>query len=157
VGAIHSDAGEVFVCAGVESMTRIPMDGFNLMPNPELYERMPEAYISMGETAENVARRYNIGRVDQENLAVESHRKATAARDVGRFQEEIIPIHSEDMHVTQDGCIRSETTLEILSTLSPAFDKEGTVTAGTSSPLTDGAAAVLVCSEGYARKNNLPV
>lgn len=156
-GAIASGAGEVFVCAGIESMTRIPMGGFNPMPNPDLYEVMPEAYIGMGDTAENVARKYNISRLDQDKLAVESHRKAAEAQAAGRLKDEIVRVTQGDDAVDQDGCIRAGTTLEVLSGLKPAFEADGSVTAGTSSPLTDGAAAVLVTSEEYAKAHGLPI
>ncbi len=152
-GAIACGAGEVFVCGGVESMSRVPMGGFNPLPNPRLGEIYPQAYMSMGETAENLAKKYAISRVDQETFAVSSHRKAAAASESGKFSAELVAIGS----VTTDGTIRPETTPEALAGLKPAFDEKGTVTAGTSSPLTDGAAAVLVASEAYARKNNLPV
>jgi acetyl-CoA acyltransferase len=142
-GAIAMGAGEAFVCAGVESMTRVPMMGFNPLPNPSLYSELPGAYIGMGETAENVSRRFGVSRVDQEAFAVASQRKAARAD----FSAEIVPVAG----VERDGCPRPDTTPDILATLSPAFRADGTVTAGTSSPLTDGAAAVLVCSESYAR------
>ncbi len=156
VGAIQAGAGDVFICAGVESMSRVPMGGFNPMPNPKLYEAMPGAYMSMGETAENVARRFEISRKAQEEFAVESHKRAAAARENGKLDEEIIAISVRDQIVNKDGCIRPETTAEVLATLKPAFEESGSVTAGTSSPLTDGAAAVLVVSEEYAKRNNLP-
>ena len=154
-GAIQLDAGEVFVCAGVESMTRVPMGGYNPAPNPELYERCPQAYIAMGDTAENLARDYTIPRAAQQELAVESHAKAAAARSEGRFEDELVPIVDGNLRIEEDGCIRPDTTQAVLDTLEPAFDAEGTITAGTSSPLTDGAAAVLVCSDGYAEANGL--
>ncbi|MCB9978717.1 MAG: thiolase family protein [Rhodospirillales bacterium] len=152
-GAIACGAGEVFVCGGVESMSRVPMGGFNPMPNPRLGEIYPQAYMSMGETAENLAKKYGISRRDQEEFAVASHRKAAAAATGGKFTDEIVPIGA----VATDGTIRPDTTAEALAGLKPAFDEKGTVTAGTASPLTDGAAAVLVASESYARKNGLPV
>ncbi len=154
-GAIQLDAGDAFICAGVESMTRVPMMGFNPMPNPKLHEMLPEAYMSMGVTAENVAVRYQISRDEQEQFAVDSHRKATAARDGGRFKDEIVPIETTGGKVDADGCIRPDTTTEALSELKPAFDENGSVTAGTSSPITDGAAATLVCSESYAEAKGL--
>ena len=154
-GAIQLDAGDAFICAGVESMTRVPMMGFNPMPNPKLHEMLPEAYMSMGVTAENVAVRYQISRDEQEQFAVDSHRKATAARDGGRFKDEIVPIETTGGKVDADGCIRPDTTTEVLSELKPAFDENGSVTAGTSSPITDGAAATLVCSESYAEAKGL--
>lgn len=156
-GAIASGAGEVFICAGVESMSRVPMGGFNPLPNPKLYERMPGAYIGMGDTAENVASRWNISRQEQEQLAVDSHAKAAKAQAEGRLTDEIVPVTTKTGVVDKDSCIRPGTTLEALANLKPAFDAKGTVTAGTSSPITDGAAAVLVCSEDYARKHGLPM
>jgi len=154
-GAIQMNAGEAFVCAGIESMTRVPMAGFNPSPSPKLYEEHPEVYISMGETAENVARKYNIDRARQEEFAVLSQNKAAAARESGKLKEEIAAIEQGKLRVEEDGCIRPETTTEVLAGLNPAFDENGTVTAGTSSPLTDGASAVLVCSEDYAKANSL--
>jgi acetyl-CoA acyltransferase len=154
-GAIAIGAGDVFICAGVESMTRVPMMGFNPLPNPELYKAMPEAYMGMGDTAENVAAKYSLTRADQEAFAVESHKRAAAAQAAGKFVDEIIPIKTKDGVVSEDGCIRAETTAEGLADLKPAFKADGVVTAGTSSPLTDGASAVLVCSEEYAAKNGL--
>jgi acetyl-CoA acyltransferase len=154
-GAIQMNAGEVFVCAGIESMTRVPMAGFNPSPSPKLYEEHPEVYISMGETAENVARKYNIDRGRQEEFAVLSQNRAAAARESGKLKEEVAPIEQGSLRVEEDGCIRPETTAEVLAGLNPAFDENGTVTAGTSSPLTDGASAVLVCSEDYAKANGL--
>lgn len=152
-GYIQMGAGDVFICAGVESMTRIPMGGFNPMPNPKLAETYPQAYINMGETAENLAKKYSVSRKEQEEFAVSSQQKATKARDAGKFKDEIVPING----VSEDGTIRPETTLEGLAGLKLAFDEKGTVTAGTASPLTDGAAAVLVASEEYAKKHKLPI
>ena len=154
-GAIAMGAGEAFVCAGIESMTRVPLGGFNPMPNPDLYERMPEVFMSMGETAEVLARKYQITRADQEAFAVASHQKAAAAQAGGRLETEIVPIEGDDGPIKLDGCIRPNTTADILKTLTPAFDAEGSVTAGTSSPLTDGAAAGFVCSEDYAKRKGL--
>ena len=154
-GAIQMNAGELFICAGVESMTRVPMMGYNQMPHPGLCESFPQAYMSMGETAENVATRYQIGRGDQEAFAVDSHRKAATATAEGRLRDEILPIARNGAMVATDGCPRPDTSLEKLAELKPAFDETGSVTAGTSSPLTDGAAATLVCSEDYANRNGL--
>ncbi|MDP9138114.1 MAG: thiolase family protein [Pseudomonadota bacterium] len=154
-GAIRMQAGEVFICAGVESMTRVPMMGFNPMPHPGLSERFPQAYIAMGETAENLATRYQITRREQEAFAVESQRRAAAAETSGRFQQEIVAIAADGVTISRDGCIRAGTTAEVLAGLPPAFDQRGSVTAGTSSPVTDGAAAVLVCSEDYAAGHGL--
>jgi acetyl-CoA acyltransferase len=154
-GQIALGAGEVFVCAGIESMSRVPMMGYNPLLNPALMAAMPAAYISMGETAENVARKWQIPRFDQEAFAVRSHHRAAAAMADGKLADEIVAIVGKGGSVERDGCIRADTTAEGLAGLKPAFDKDGTVTAGTSSPLTDGGAAVLVCSEAYADKNGL--
>jgi len=152
-GNIATGKGEVFICAGVESMTRIPMGGYNPLPNPVLFKSLPEAYISMGLTAENVAKQCHVSRADQEQFALNSHKKAAAADMSG----EIVPIPTKGGVVDKDGIVRPNSTADDLAKLNPAFDVYGTVTAGTSSPLTDGAAAVLVTSEAYAKKHNLPV
>ncbi len=146
-------AGDVYVCAGVESMSRVPMGGFNPMPNPALKNTYPQIYMGMGETAENLAKKYGVSRADQEAFALKSQQKAAAARAGGKFAGEIVTING----VAEDGCIRGDSTPEALAALKPAFDEKGTVTAGTSSPLTDGASAVLVASEDYAKAHNLPV
>jgi acetyl-CoA acyltransferase len=131
------------------------MMGYNPLINPALQKSMPAAYIGMGETAENVARKWQIPRAEQEAFAVRSHQRAAAAVAAGYLADEIVSIEAKGGKVTQDGCVRPDTTAEGLAGLKPAFDKDGTVTAGTSSPLTDGAAAVLVCSETYAGKHGL--
>ena len=156
-GAIQLGAGEVFICAGVESMTRVPIPGFNPMPNPKLAEDVPAAYMAMGITAENLARKYKITRADQEDLAIVSHQRAAAAHKEGRFGDEIVPIQVNGGVVTADGTIRADTTKAGLAQLKPSFDANGTVTAGTSSPLTDGASATLVVSEDYAKAHGLKV
>ena len=150
-GQISMGAGNACVAAGVESMTRVPMGGFNPMPNPQLMADVHGVYMGMGETAEVVAERYQLSREAQEAFAVESHRKAAAAHEAGKLRDEIVTVDGVDA----DGCIRPDTNLEGLSGLKPAFSATGTVTAGTSSPLTDGAAATLVCSAEYAREHNL--
>ena len=152
-GAIQMGAGEVFICAGVESMTRVPMMGFNPMPNPALYQSLPAAYMGMGETAENVARKYGLSRAEQDAFAALSQRKASDARAAGKLSDEIVSIDTGKGLVEQDSCIRPETTAEGLANLKAAFTQDGTVTAGTSSPLTDGASATLICSEAYAEAN----
>src|SRR5574337_501016 len=156
-GAIAMGAGEVFLCGGVESMSRVPMLGFNPMPNPDLYAINPGAYIGMGDTAENVAKKWDIQRREQEEFALRSHQRAAAAQGSGKFADEIVPIKGRKGIVSLDGCIRADATLEGLAELKPAFNAQGVVTAGTSSPLTDGASAVLVCTEDYARKNGLEI
>ena len=154
-GAIAMGAGEAFVCAGVESMSRVPMMGYNPLPNPALAAKSPGAYMGMGETAENVARQWQIPRAEQEAFAAASQRKAAGAQQAGRLADEIVPIRANGRVVEQDGCIRADTTAEGLAALRPAFDAQGSVTAGTASPLTDGASAVLVCSEAYADRAGL--
>ncbi|WP_284178991.1 thiolase family protein [Rhabdaerophilum sp. SD176] len=157
VGAIAAGAGHAFICAGVESMTRVPMLGFNPMPNAAFAKRMPAAYMGMGETAENVADRWQISRADQEVFAVISQAKAAAAQAAGKLADEIVAVDSPAGPVLQDGCLRPGTTAEALAELKPAFSQTGSVTAGTSSPLTDGAAAMLVCSEEYAKAHGMQV
>ena len=151
-GYMQMDAGDVFVAAGVESMTRIPMGGFNPMPNPKMAEIYPQAYMSMGITAENLAEKYKISREEQEKFALASHQKAANAVSTGKFDAEIVGVGE----VAEDGCIRPDVTLDALAGLKLAFDEKGTVTAGTASPLTDGAAAVIVATEDYADKHGLP-
>ncbi len=152
---IEAGLGEAYLCLGVESMTMVPQGGLSFSPHPVLYEET-DAYISMGETAENVAERYGVSRTDQEQLAFDSHRKAAAAREAGLLRSEIVPITLADGQVVaEDGCIRPATSLQALAGLKPAFRDTGSVTAGTSSPMTDGAAAVLVTSEAYAARHGL--
>lgn len=154
-GQVLLGAGEAFLCAGVESMTRVPMGGFNISPNPTLLNSFPEIYMPMGQTAERVAERFGVTRNEQEAMAVESHGKAESAREHEHFLDEIVPIMTTTGVISSDGCIRPETNAEALALLKPAFG--GSVTAGTASPLTDGSAAVLVCSEAFARARHLPI
>ena len=154
-GHIAAGMGEVFIAAGMESMSRVPMGGYNVLPNKALVEKVPAAYIGMGDTAENVARKWEISRAEQEAFAVRSQQRTAAAIAAGSLKDEIVPITTKAGVVEADGCPRPDTTAETLAGLKLAFDVNGTVTAGTSSPLTDGAAAVLVCSEAYADKHGL--
>jgi acetyl-CoA acyltransferase len=161
-GQIAIGAGEAFICAGVESMTRVPQGGFSFSPNPRfrgpntpVAEFPIETYVSMGQTAENVAARHGISRIDQETFALDSQQKAAAAVARGRLSAELVPVELPDGVVDADGCPRPLTTLTGLAQLKPAFG--GTVTAGTASPLTDGAAAVLICSEGFAHRHRLDI
>lgn len=152
---IEAGMGDAFLCVGVESMTMVPQGGFNFSPNPQL-QANTDAYISMGETAENVAHRWGVSRADQELLALQSHLKAAAARDQGLLIDEIVSILLPDGELLDaDGCIRPATTLEALAGLKPAFKPDGVVTAGTSSPLTDGAAVVLVTRDDFAERHGL--
>ena len=156
-GAIAINSGDVFICCGVESMTFIPMNGLTYDPHPQLNKDNPNVYMSMGITAENVAKKFNISRKEQQEFAISSHRKANDARESKKLQEEIVSIQHGENNINIDGGIRPNTTQEILDGLKLVFDANGTVTAGTASPLTDGASAVLVCEEKYAKNNNLNI
>ena len=151
---IESGWGDCFLCGGIESMSRIKRRGFNWSPHPDLEKVFPDAYINMGITAENVADKWNISRASQEEFALDSHMKSIYARDNGYFKSEICPITSDDSMIDEDGCIR-DTSLEAMSKLNPVFRENGSVTASTSSPLTDGAVCMLVCSSEFAEKNGL--
>ena len=148
--AIRVGQGHCYVVAGVESMSRVKRRGFNWSPHPALESGVTEAYVSMGATAENVARLYGISREEQEAFALTSHTKA-AERETQ--SPNIIGVENGDGGtVDQDGCIRPSTTLESMARLPLAFYEDGTVTAATSSPLTDGAVAMVVCSSEFAPK-----
>ena len=151
---IESGWGDCFLCGGIESMSRIKRRGFNWSPHPDLEREFPDAYINMGITAENVAEKWNISRSSQEEFALDSHMKSIYARDNGYFKSEICPITSDDGVIDEDGCIR-DTSLESMSKLNPVFRNNGSVTAATSSPLTDGAVCMLVCSSEFAERNGL--
>ena len=151
---------EVGIAGGTESMTMVPMGGNKVSANAELMERYPEIYISMGATAENVAKRFDVSRDAQDKFAAESQRRAGAARTEGRFKDEIFAVKTtvfddqdvpHEVTVTEDTILRPETTLEGLQKLRPAFNPEGTVTAGNASPLTDGAAATVLMTEQRAK------
>jgi acetyl-CoA acyltransferase len=154
VQAIMADCGDVYLSMGVESMTKIPMGGFNPSLNPTLNAAMPSAYIGMGLTAENLAAKYEISRDEQEDFAMASHQKAAAAWERGDFAGEIIPVETKDLNnqpvtITKDENIRVSTKAD-MARLKPAFTATGTVTAATSSPLTDGAAGLIVMERGKA-------
>ena len=156
-GAISMNAGKVFICCGIESMTSVPINGLNYSPHPVLLKDQPNVYLSMGLTAENVAKKFNISRKEQQEFAIHSHAKAFKAQSLKSFDEEITVIKNQEIEVIYDGAIRPNTNQEILDGLKLVFDQNGTVTAGTASPLTDGASATLVCDEEYAVSNNLPI
>jgi acetyl-CoA acyltransferase len=151
-GKISMGSGKVFICGGVESMTRVTA-GFNPMPYPKSNKENPNLYFSMGTTAENVAKKYQIERRAQQEFAITSHQKAFEAQSKGNFKKEITVIND----CSKDGGIRSSSSHEILDGLKLIFDQEGTITAATSSPLTDGAAVTLICEEQYAKDNNLDI
>ena len=156
-GAIAMGMADAVIAAGVESMSRVPMGGFNPQPNMDLYKKNPGAYMGMGETAENVADRFKVSREEQDAFALRSQFKAAAAKKDGKFDKEIVAIKTAKGVVKDDGCPRPDSNAEGLAKLKPAFKQNGSVTAATSSPVTDGAAAVLVCSEEFAKKHGLPV
>jgi len=162
---IMAGFADCIIAGGAESMTMLPFGGGKFSANPSLMASWPESFATMGITAELVADKYGITREDQDLFAVESHHKATAAIKEGKFSEEIIPVEAEraaivngklkkgkEMVIIDDG-VRADTTLEALAKLKPAFRLNGTVTAGNSSQMTDGAAAVLVVSEDYLKKS----
>ncbi|WP_442601174.1 acetyl-CoA C-acyltransferase [Paenibacillus sp. KN14-4R] len=158
VGAV-----DVVIAGGVESMSHVPMAGFKLSPHPRIVEDMPEVYIGMGHTAENVANRFGISRAEQDRFAASSHRKAAAAIAEGKFKEEIVPVHTHTRGVDDNGKlweksvvyetdegVRAGTTQEVLGTLKPAFTLGGSVTAGNASQMSDGAAAAVLMSREKA-------
>lgn len=154
----YGDA-DLIIAGGVESMTMVPMGGYTPRPNPTLAREFPEVYTPMGITAENLAEKYKISREAQDKFAYESHMKAVRATDEGRFKDEIVPltiqVDGKTITHTVDETIRRDTTLEALAQLKPVFREGGTVTAGNSSPLTDGASAVLIASKQKARSLGL--
>jgi acetyl-CoA acyltransferase len=157
-GAIATGAADVLVAGGVESMTMVPMTGNKLSASPEAMRRCPDVYTPMGITAENVAKRFNVSRADQDAFALESQQKAAAAQKAGVFAQEIVPVKATryeggkhvDVVFDRDEMVRADTTAEGLAALKPVFAKDGSVTAGNSSPLSDGAAASLVMSKAKA-------
>ena len=156
-GAIAMNAGNAFICCGIESMSKVPINGLNYSPHSKLNESNPNVYLSMGNTAENVAKKYNLSREVQQDFSISSHKKAFNAQNQNYFNDELTSIHIDNIIIELDEAIRPNTSQEILNWLKLVFDENGTVTAGTSSPLTDGAAATLICNENYAKKNNLPI
>lgn len=161
--SIIADQADVVIAGGSESMSAVPMTGHHLSPNPHLAAHDPNVYMSMGLTAERVADEFGVSRTDMDEFACASHRKAAEAVDAGRFSEEIVPFEWEETVIGADGMpaavskvlaadehLRRETTVEVLAGLKPVFKPNGTVTAGNSSPLSDGAAAVIVMARGKA-------
>jgi len=159
--------GDVVMAVGADHTTLVPMGGNKPMPDPDLIAAWPEAYITMGLTAENVAQRYKISRQDQDTFAFESHQKAARAQADGRFKEQILPLKVVDRGFEggkavarenifdKDECVRPDTSLEALSKLRAIFRAGGTVTAGNSCPLNDGAAAAVIMSREKARELKL--
>lgn len=161
---IASGEADVIVAGGVESMSQIPRGGHAPSPNPTLVDEYPGAYLSMGLTAERLARQYQITREDQDLFSLSSHQKAAAATKAGLFAEEIVPVTVDEdiwdgdrpvrrsQPMKSDEGIRGDSSLEKLAKLPPAFHRSGSVTAGNSSQTSDGAAAVVVLSEAVARR-----
>ncbi len=161
-------ASDTIIAGGAESMSLIPMGGHVIKPNPTLVETAPGYYMSMGHTAEEVAKRFGISREDQDEFAVRSHKRAAKAIEEGKFKEEIVPVEVKERFVgknnkieeksfvfdTDEG-VRPETSMEVLATLRPAFKNGGTVTAGNSSQMSDGAASVLVMDREKAEAEGL--
>jgi acetyl-CoA acyltransferase len=156
---ILSGMGNVILAGGAESMSQVPMGGFKLSPNPCLLDKMPDAYLAMGLTAENVASNFGVSRQDSDGFAAESHRKAIAALDAGRFKEECVsvPVREVTLEANQkrkvsefsfdaDEGPRRDTSIEKLAALKPVFNPKGSVTAGNASQRSDGAAAVILVS-----------
>ena len=154
---IIANGADIVIAGGVESMSAVPMTGYHLSLDPWIVENNPEVYMSMGLTAERVAEEFSITREDQDEFSYHSHRKAAEAVDSGKFDDEIVPIEFDEVWIEADGTrmrepqvfmtdehLRRETSLEGLAGLRPVFKKNGTVTAGNSSPLSDGAAAVII-------------
>jgi acetyl-CoA acyltransferase len=156
--SIHAGLQDVVLAGGVESMSMVPMSGNKVSLNPQLMARYPEAYIAMGHTAERVAARFGVSRADQDAFAVRSHERALAALAQGRFAKETFTVKARvfegaretEQDFSADECPRPGTTLEVLGKLKPVFKKDGTVTAGNSSPLNDGAATTVLLSERKA-------
>jgi acetyl-CoA acyltransferase len=164
---IGSGAAHCILAGGMESMSLIPMGGHKIVPNPALVENYPDSYLSMGLTAENLVREFRINREEQDAFALESHRKALAAIEAGRFKDEIVPMPVREVVVenstrttreftfdTDEGP-RQDTSMAALGKLKPAFKAEGSVTAGNASQMSDGAAAIMVMSEAKARSMGL--
>jgi acetyl-CoA acyltransferase len=162
---IIANGADIIIAGGIESMSSVPMTGFNISPDPVLAQGQPEVYMGMGLTAEHVADEYEVTRQVQDEFAYHSHMKAAAAQDAGKFAEEIVPVEFDvvrpgtngdairkHMIFDTDEHLRRETTLEALAKLKPVFKQGGTVTAGNSSPLSDGAAGVIVVEGGLAAR-----
>ena len=150
---------DIALAGGVESMTAVPMGGFHPQLHPALAVDYPQAYIGMGPTAENVARKFEVSREQQDEFAVKSHAKAAAGRESGRLGEEIIAVKTQvdgrDVVVEHDELIRPDTSMKGLARLRPVFDPRGSVTAGNASPLTDGGAAVVLAARETVGKREV--
>lgn len=167
VAKIRAGMGEIFVAGGTESMSMIPMTGYKLAPSYQVASTTPNYLVSMGLTAEAVSRKYDISRERADEFAYQSHMKAAAAIDAGKFNDQIVPVEVEDVFVKDnkrvesshtvdmDEGVRRSTTLEALAGLRPVFANHGVVTAGNSSQTSDGSAFVLVMSENMVKELGL--
>ena len=153
-GMLMMNAGDAFVPGGTEGMSQVPMTGRHGLRHPSWWAEAVEDFINVGMTAERVARQFGVSREEQDSFAFASHSKARTAQQKGLLADEIAPYRLGDTMIADDGCVR-ETTLEKLAGLKTVFMKDGTVTAGSSSPMTDGATALLVCTEEFARRRGL--
>lgn len=161
---IIANGADIIIAGGAETMSLVPMTGFRLSPNPDLMESNPEVYMNMGLTAERVAEEFGVSREDQDAFALQSHQRAATAVAAGKFDNQIVPLEFTEIeyvngerverHVVfdKDEHLRPDTSMEILSGLKPVFKNGGSVTAGNSSPLSDGAAAVIVMEAETAAK-----
>src|SRR5437763_7543648 len=165
---IRTGGADVIVAGGLETMSMIPMGGHHIRPNPYLVEHYPDFYLNMGLATENVARKYEVTREEQDAFALRSHRRAAAAQDAGHFDEEIVPLKvafeelnekgrktAREVTFTRDEGVRRDTDEESLAKLKPAFHAGGTITAGNASQMSDGAAAAIVMSHDRRRQLNL--
>ncbi|MGC1360394.1 MAG: acetyl-CoA C-acyltransferase [Silvibacterium sp.] len=153
--SVRAGRARVAIAGGTESMSMVPMEGNKFSANPWLIDHHPDVYLSMGLTAENVARKYNISREQADAFALASHQKALAAITAGRFKEEIVPVTVTNTEFKTDEGPRADTSAEALAKLKPAFHAKGTVTAGNSSQTSDGAAAAVLISEQRAKELNI--
>ncbi len=164
---IRSGGAHIIIAGGAESMSMIPMSGYKFAPNPWMVDHIPQIYMGMGLTAEEVQRKFNVSRADADQFAYRSHQNALRAQAEGKFDEEIVPVEVEStvldngkpvhrqMVFKKDEGPRADTSVEALAKLKPVFDANGTVTAGNSSQTSDGAAAALVMSEKKAKELGL--
>ncbi|HVG29844.1 MAG TPA: acetyl-CoA C-acyltransferase [Pyrinomonadaceae bacterium] len=165
---IRTGAADVIVAGGLETMSLIPMGGHTIRPNPYLVEHYPDFYLNMGLATENVARKFGVSREEQDAFALQSHRRAAAAQDAGKFDDEVVPLTvgleeldargrkaRREIEFTKDEGVRRDSSEESLAKLKPAFHVKGTITAGNASQMSDGAAAAVVVSDERARQLGL--